>query len=337
MFGSLHESELLPGAGALYNPAMKEEKAIQRRIARVANASAPENLDRLCGPIRELGLESHVLELDAYGYTVVAPEKVAAPEFVDRVRETVLRLVEERTGEPHSLERNGNPGKYEGQPQLPNQFLLYYLLFADPIFEEWLENPILQALVTYVMRDRAQLSSMTSFVKWKGPGYGPTLGLHSDSPASPEGLLPTTHDAVCNGALVLTGYTREDGAIAMVPGSHRLSRQPKPGEGVEDAVPIEAPVGSLIFWHGNTWHGAFPKTTDGLRLNLTTYFCNRHMKTQERYQGSVPPAMLARHGARFARLLGADDAYGWDQAGPDFAGAARYASRTADANKKRDV
>ena len=308
-----------------------EEVARKRALgARRANASSPKNVARRHRAISELGLEGNVVDLDTHGYTVVPPEKVATPDFVDRIRATVLRVVEERTGEPHALERNGNAGKYEGQPQLDNQFLLYYLLFADQIFEEWLENDTLQALVTYVMRDRAQLSSLTSFVKWKGVGYGPGLGLHSDSPPSPEGLLPATHDNVCNGTLLLTEYSLDDGAIAMVPGSHRFGRVPLPGEGVEDAVPIEAPVGSLVFWHGNTWHGAFPKKTDGLRLNLTSYFCNRHLKTQERYQGSVPPEMIARHGARFARLLGADDPYGWDDRGPDFASAARYVSRTTE-------
>ena len=54
------------------------------------------------------------------------------------------------------------------------------------------------------------------------------------------------------------------------------------------------------------------------------------MKTQEGYQDAVPPEMLARHGERFARLLGADDPYGWDDSGPDFLGAARFVSRTAD-------
>ena len=289
-------------------------------------------LDAFYAPIRELALEPHVAELDTYGYTVIPPEKVGPIDFTLRVRDVVLRLVEERTGVPHSLDRNGDPGRYTGQPQLANQFLLYYLLFADPIFEEWLENPVLQALITFVMRDQGQLSSLTSFVKWKGDGYGASLGLHSDSPASPEGVLQATHDAVCNGTLVLTEYTRDDGAIAIVPGSHRLFRQPRAGEGVKRAVPVEAAVGSLIFWHGNTWHGAFPKTTDGLRLNLTSYICNRHMKTQERYQDAVPAEMLARHGKRFARLLGADDPYGWDERGPDFVSAVSYAARTADAS-----
>ena len=312
--------------------AVRGTNELRRELsARRVSAASQEKLDEFYGPIRELGLEAHVAELDTYGYTVIPPEKVAPPEFVERVRDTVLRVIEERTGVKHSLDQNGDAGKYKGQPQLPSQFLLYYLLFADPIFEEWLENPTLQALITFVMRDQAQLSSLTSFVKWKGDGYGPTLGLHSDSPASPEGSLPTTHDAVCNGTLVLTSYTKDDGAIAMVPGSHRLFRQPTPGDGVDRAVAVEAEVGSLIFWHGNTWHGAFPKKTDGLRLNLTSYICNRAMKTQEAYQRAVPPEMLARHGAKFARLLGADDAYGWGENGPDFLGAVTYKQRTADA------
>ncbi len=303
-----------------------------RARARRVDPSSPSMLDRFFGPIRELGLEAYVAELDTYGYTVIPPEKVTTPEFVEKIREVLLRVVHERTGVEHSLERNGDPGKYNGQPQLPNQFILYYLLFADPIFEDWLVNPTLQALATYVMRGQQQLSSLTSFVKWQGDGYGPNLGLHSDSPASPEGVLPATHDNVCNGTLVLTDYTLDDGAIAMVPGSHRLFRVPRPGEGVKRAVSVEAPEGALIFWHGNIWHGAFPKKTEGLRLNLTSYMCNRALKTQERYQSAVPAEMLARHDAKFARLLGADDPYGWDEAGPEFWQASRYVERTKDAS-----
>ena len=66
-----------------------------------------------------------------------------------------------------------------------------------------------------------------------------------------------------------------------------------------------------------------------MRLALTRYICNRQLKTQERYQSAVPPEMLARHGEWFARLLGADDPYGWDENGPDFAGAASFVARTA--------
>ena len=46
-------------------------------------------------------------------------------------------------------------------------------------------------------------------------------------------------------------------------------------------------------------------------------------------QSAVPLVVLARYHERFARLLGADDPYGWDENGPGFWCAESFASRTA--------
>ena len=271
-------------------------------------------------PVRELGLEAYMAELDHYGYTIIPPERVAPPEFMERVRNAVLRVAHERTGVEHALDRSGDAGRYSTFPVQADRYLLYYLLFEDEVFEEWLENPVLAAVVDYMLRGQAQLSSMVSFVKWRDKSAksgDPATGLHSDSPGSPEGLLPFSHSLVCNVALCLTDYTREDGCIAMVPGSHRLGRVPKQGEGVERAVPVEGPAGSLIAWLGNTWHGAFPKRTEGLRLNVTSYHCHPALKTQEHYQDAVPAEMLARRSERFRHLVGAYEPMGWTVHGPD--------------------
>jgi len=125
---------------------------------------------------------------------------------------------------------------------------------------------------------------------------------------------------------LLTDYTEANGALAMVPGSHRLCRQPRPGEGVSGAVPVEAPAGSLIAWHGNIWHGAYEKQTDGLRMNLTTYMCHRRLKTQEAYQWKVSQEMLDRNPPEFARLVAADDQMGWDEKGPNYMRNFQYGS-----------
>lgn len=287
--------------------------------------------------VKELGLEQNVLDLDSYGFTVIPPEKVAAPEgFLDRIRDTVLRIAKERTGVEFNVDENGSVGKYKAQPQVGNQFLLYYLLMADRIFEEWLMNSALYTIGSYLLHGQQQLSSLVSFVKWKSPegaSYGggdadsgrPGLGLHTDSPPDRDGRLPTCSD-VSNAAYCLTDYTEENGCIAMVPGSHRFARQPNPGEGVKEAVPVEAPAGSVIAWHGNTWHGAFPKKTDGLRLNVTTYMCHRRVKTQELYQRGVTQGMLDRNPPEFARLVGQDDMMGWDENGPDIMKMLKYMS-----------
>ena len=274
-----------------------------------------KRLNKTFNRIRELNLESNVSELNTYGFTVVPPDKVADSDFFSRMRDTVLSLVCERTGVEFKLDQNGEFGKYKAQPQTPDQFLLFYLLMADQIFEEWILNPTLYTLIDYLMGGQQQLSSLTSFVKWKGERK--TLGLHSDSPPDRDGHLPACSD-VANATYCLTDYTLDDGAIAMVPGSHRYCRQPRPGEGEDHAVPVEAQAGSLIAWHGNTWHGAFEKKTDGLRLNVTSYHCHRRLKTQEAYQWRVTGEMLDRNPPEFARLVAADDHMGWDERGPDY-------------------
>ncbi len=283
-------------------------------------SDVPNALDPAFAPIRELGLEPYVAELEHYGYTIIPPERVASPEFVTRMRDIVLRVAHERTGVEHALDRNGDVGAYETFPIQPDRYLLYYMLFEDEVFEEWLENPALAAVIDYILRGQAHLSSLLSFVKWRDgnakPG-DPATFLHSDAPGSPDGVLPATHSLVCNAALCLTDYTLADGCIAMVPGSHRLCRVPGPGEGEDRAVPVEGPAGSLVVWLGNTWHGAFPKLTDGLRLNVTSYHCHPALKTQERYKEAVPPEMLARRSARFRSLMGVDDPMGWKENGPD--------------------
>jgi hypothetical protein len=273
--------------------------------------------------VESLGLGAKVSELEDRGYVIIEPDRVASPQFIERIKNAVLTIAEKRTGVAHSVDRNGDSGRYDSQPQQPGQFLLYYLLFEDRVFEEWIMNPTLQALISYLMRDQGRLSSLASFVKSKDGNYGEGLGLHADAPPGTTGALAVEHDDVCNAALVLTDYTLEDGAIAMVPGSHRYGRMPKPGEGVSEAVPVEAPAGSLIFWKGNTWHGAYPKLTDGLRLNVTSYVCHERIKTQENYQRKITRAMLERNTPAFAKFLGAGDAYGWGLEGPQFNAMAR--------------
>jgi hypothetical protein len=293
-----------------------EQPAIFEDIQRIPEGVARNQAHRLQN-LQSLGLNRYVVELDTMGYTVIPPDIVGPKEDVDRIRDAVMSVLEARTGSKHSVEENGKPGKYADGLGAHNQFQLYYLPFADRAFEDWLDNKVLRAMVDYALRGAAQLCSMVSFVKWKDGGYGRKLGLHTDSQgASPEGVLSLSHQCAFNVALALTPYTLEDGALAVVPGSHLYYRQPRVDEGTDMAVPVNAGVGSLICWLGNTWHGAYPKVTDGLRLNLTGNFNNRAYKTLERYGRDVPLDMLRRHDLWFARTLGADEVYGWKEEGP---------------------
>ena len=271
--------------------------------------------------IRELCLEPYILDLEVRGYTVIPPELVAPPEFTARVRDALLRLAEKKTGVKHSIDQSGDAGELKALSYAGGIFVMLYLLFEDPVFEEWIENPVLGALVNYTLNGQARLSSLNSLVKWKDASQLDQdfldNALHSDSPRWPNGNLLDGGNLMINSAYILTDYSKENGSIAMVPGSHRLGRLPYPGEGLKDMVPVEAPAGSLIFWKGATWHGpTYPKLTNGLRLVLNSTFFNRALKTVEQYQRAVPKEVLDRRNRQFAIFVGADDMSGFGADGP---------------------
>ena len=266
--------------------------------------------------VQERGLAKNLEELEAFGLTVILPEQLGEPDLLHRAREAILRIAEERTGVKHDIE-SGAHGKLDVVGANDSQYLLYAFLEEDPVFEEFIQHPMTLPLIDYYLGETCLLSSLTCFIKWSNEiGYGPGLGLHDDSSLYQNGPLPDKPH-VFNTNWILTDYTKENGAFCIIPGSHRLQRHPRPGEGVEKAVPVEAPAGSVLVFHGNVWHGAFPKTTPGLRLSINAYYCGQHYRAQEDFRGRIPNEVFDRQDDRFRQLLGYDDPWGFrDQRGP---------------------
>jgi ectoine hydroxylase-related dioxygenase (phytanoyl-CoA dioxygenase family) len=280
------------------------------------------DLNDLYRQIRGLGLETNLAELDAFGFTIV--EDALSPDLTLKLRETVVREAETAFAAKLDVER---------EEAHRNWKLVPYLLYKDQLFEQAVLNPKPLALITYLLGQSCLLSSLTSHVK--GPG-GPGLLIHSDTANGVPGpFSPYAHVANCNYAL--TDYTEAKGALAMIPGSHRYSHQPARDQlGLDgearnpDAVAIEIPAGAAVIWHGNTWHGSFPRKAPGLRVNLSMYFCRQYMQPQENYKDHVPAELIARHGAesRLLELLGANTVHGWRDEGPQFTPRSQRAGRS---------
>jgi hypothetical protein len=275
----------------------------------IGDWSATPDLNLIYREIRALGLESHLAELEAFGFTVI--EGALSQQQVKGARDAILAISEERFGRRLDLETESDYADLQFIP---------FLLFKDPVFREVLMTPRPLALVTYLLGNHCILSSLGSHLK--GPG-GNGLLLHSDTGnGAPDPFTPYSQVANCNFAL--TDYSEEKGSLAMVPGSHRHARQPTRWEVGLDGdrryghvIPIEVPAGSAIVWHGNTWHGSFPRKVPGLRVNLSCYFCREYIQPQEDYRRNVPEGFLrGEEDARLARLLGADLVYGWQDEGP---------------------
>jgi ectoine hydroxylase-related dioxygenase (phytanoyl-CoA dioxygenase family) len=280
------------------------------------------DLNDLYRQIRALGLETNLAELDAFGFTIV--EDALSPDLTLKLSEAVVREAETAFAAKLDVER---------EEAHRNWKLVPYLLYKDQLFEQAVLNPKPLALITYLLGQSCLLSSLTSHVK--GPG-GPGLLIHSDTANGVPGpFSPYAHVANCNYAL--TDYTEANGALAMIPGSHRYFHQPARDQvGLDgearnpDAVAIEVPAGAAVIWHGNTWHGSFPRKVPGLRVNLSMYFCRQYMQPQENYKDHVPAELIARHGAesRLLELLGANTVHGWRDEGPQFTPRSQRAGRS---------
>ncbi len=290
---------------------------------------------RVLAEVRELGLEPHLLELEAEGYTVL--RGAMSPELVARTKAAIVARVERTTG--NTVDLDGESGaQFRGMQYIP------YLLYDDPVFEEVLMARAPLALVTWLLGESCLLSSMGCH--FRGPG-GTPLMLHSDNGNGMPAPFPS-HAVTANVNYALTPYSKAAGALGMVPGSHRLQRPPtarenfrpanlspaeyaarlRSGAGVDDVewreppgmVSMDLAPGDVVVWHGNTWHGGFRRELPGMRMNLAVYFCRQFVQAQERHDGPEREALLQRHAndARMAVLLGGKQPYGWKHSGPDY-------------------
>jgi hypothetical protein len=276
---------------------------------------------QLAEEVAELGLERELYELEVFGLTVVPPDRTGAADLCRRAFDRACDLIEERTGTRPDVEG----GSTHVDVFVPS---LHHFIHEDQSFRDLLTHAMALTLATSLVGRRCILGGTELFMKGpakgltEGPfklgaaGDGLQLGLHSDNVTIPEPFPLLAH--ACNVTWLLSDYTKEKGALAFVPGSHRLCRQPHAGEAAEAAVPVEAPLGSLVVWHGNTWHGSFPRTEPGLRTGLAMALMREYMHPHEPVRRDLSDEVLTGGPPRLATLAGRD-IVDWGVEGPDYA------------------
>ena len=269
-----------------------------------------------------LGLDEYILQLEVDGLCVVPPEVHGVPlEDFDIMVDLLLKKAQDMVGCEFSLGRGPHAEVYfgEGMPQPGiaedraqlTQFLIQQLASQHRVFRDLAINPVAVSLMRHLIGTKAtRFSSHNSFVKWHGDfGYGPSLGMHADQSALP---LPWGRTAMtANTNWCLTDYTLEGGALAYVPGSHRFGTRPVFPQAVQQAVPVEAPKGSVIVFHGATWHGAFPRQIPGMRISIANYYRHVMVTAQEDIQNGFNRDLVAdcANPALFRQLAGFTDEF----------------------------
>src|SRR5581483_177995 len=117
---------------------------------------------------------------------------------------------------------------------------------------------------------------------------------------------------VCNTVWILDDFTAHNGALRLVPGSHRSGRLPQnaladPLADHPQQTVITGAAGSVIVMNAHLWHGGMPNRTAHPRTAVHAFYCRRD-KPQQQYQKLLLDAELQQSlPSQLRELLALDD------------------------------
>ena len=169
----------------------------------------------------------------------------------------------------------------------------------DAVFMELVEDPVAIELIEAVIGWPALLGNQSANITEPG-GEGGML--HADQifvpepwPERPQGM---------NIAWCLDDFSVENGATQVVPGSHRIGRNPRP-EDAEDAMPIEVPAGTMMVFESRVWHRTGEnRSADATRAGIFGWYTRPIYRTQENWFLTLPPEITETASERLLTLLG---------------------------------
>jgi ectoine hydroxylase-related dioxygenase (phytanoyl-CoA dioxygenase family) len=174
------------------------------------------------------------------------------------------------------------------------------------VFREIVIYPAVLPLVEHVLRGSTKLSSLNA--RRVNPHGDKPQPLHCDM-----GALADQHGPwVCNTVWMLDDFTKKNGALRVVPGSHRWNRLPQ--DVLENPIAdhpqqcvVTGAAGSVIVMNAHLWHGGMANRTRHPRTAVHAFYCRRD-KPQQQYQKQLLDADLqAALSPRLRELLALDD------------------------------
>jgi ectoine hydroxylase-related dioxygenase (phytanoyl-CoA dioxygenase family) len=221
------------------------------------------------------GLTANIRKMEETGYTVI--RNAISPEFAEEVRNATLRALME-----HDV------------------ISLQWMLYHGREIELLALNPPMMTLIDASLGRGAVIASLSAIRKGAGPGFIP---IHTDYAHVPEPYPEFPMTGV--GVWALEDWTVASGPTWIVPGSHKMRRAPRPGEGHNGGVPIEMPKGSAVYFTHGVWHWQGDRTEPGERVTLHMHYNRGILRSLE--PKKVDPQMLHRNPPRLGEMLGEDD------------------------------
>jgi len=230
--------------------------------------------------------------LDEDGYLVLPG--LLPPDLLARLRESVGRLFEEE-GEAAGSEFKHEPGCRR----------LANLADKGDAFRALIAHPRALECVRHVLGPDIKLSSLNARSADPGGGAQP---LHADMAA----VADERGYWVCNALWLLDDYTPDNGALRVVPGSHRWGRLPQealadPLAGHPGQALVTGRAGGLVVLNAHAWHGGTANRTGQPRASLHAFYCRRDRPQQQYQRGLLRPEVQRSLSPELRDLLALDD------------------------------
>jgi len=235
----------------------------------------------------QMDLSTHHVDLERDGFTIL--ERVIPDDTVDALLADVHRLERDRGSVPAN-------NRFEGGATTRT----YNLLAHGDIWQQVPVQPQVLELIEGVLGVECLISSLASISL--APGETAQV-LHADDQAMP---LAKPHVAtVANSMWALTDFTEANGATRIVPGSHRWKNPDYTRNDAQtDTIAAEMPRGSVLVWHGSTWHGGGANISDEVRVGVAMNYCAGFIRQQENQQLGIPHDVAASFSPQLRQLCG---------------------------------
>src|SRR5262249_47554505 len=190
--------------------------------------------------------------------------------------------------------------------QEPGSRRLANLADKGEVFREIIALPRVLAYVRHLLGPAVKLRHLHA--RPAEPHGGGAQPLHADMAA----VADDRGFWVCNTVWLLDDFTPDNGALRVLPGSHRRGRLPQqeladPAADHPGQVLVTGWAGDVVVLNAHAWHAGTANRTARPRTAVHAFYC-RHDKPQQQYQRRLlRPEVQQGLSAELRRLLALDD------------------------------
>ena len=212
------------------------------------------------------------------GYLVV--ENALSADEIEELRGDTVAICRGAYGEVRGIQPHA-PDESDDEV-MRNYLCIHFPHKLSETMEKYLAHPVMVDVLTKIIGPNVKSMQSMLFIKAAGK---PGQAWHQD-----EDFIPTRDRTLTGGWIALDNAMIDNGCLWVLPGSHKggilweMKRQDDPrfdctdeSTGFpyrdEDAIPVEVPAGSIVFFNGYLLHRSLPNTrTAGYRRVLVNHY-----------------------------------------------------------------